>query len=431
MSNNNKRSSSKSPDKNNRRSIILSNDGIKQNSEIGNPYTSTQIDDVHQNENQSNDNDHSATSNDSTNLVKKNRRGKGKKQEDAPDEDEQLIKPSHQQKATVDPYEPKPPYESQSTEGRYGRQSSYRQKPAEDEDGPKSSYRPKPAEYEDRPKSSYEPQSTQGPYERKSSYKPKATEDQDESKSSTISQQPSKYSKCQFIIGFVVAVTLFYIFGFSLYYYIFVPIAHSFSDDNRSLPKVHTYDKDWRLKVDPNDVLSNHQQNIIRASLKPILDKSPSEEGVSTLLILSTDEENAAKIARCLLKLVNNDNDKATISTEIDLRSHHGGKLQLDSKLRSLLGPGGAIRAVLLRQIDDNSSDDAIEQARLLFAYCDGENPVIPHRLIIMTAATNSEKELREKFKTRWPQEHDFVDALFSRISGHTFSVDNDQKSIC
>ncbi|CAF1061859.1 unnamed protein product [Adineta steineri] len=407
MSNNNKRSSSKSPDKNNRRSIILSNDGIKQNSEIGNPYTSTQIDDVHQNKNQSNDNDHSATPNDSTNLDKKNRRGKGKKQEDAPDEDEQLVKPPHQQKSTVDPYEPKPPYELQSTQGRYERQPSYKPKPAEDEDGPKPPY---------------EPQSTQGPYERKSPYKPKATEDQDESKSSTISQQPSKYSKNQRIIGFVVAITLCYIFG---------PSLRSFFDDNRSPSKGHTYDKDWRSKVDPNDVLSNHQQNIIRASLKPILDKSSSEEGVSSLLILSNDEENAAKIARCLLKLVNTDNDKATISTEIDLRSHHGGKIQLDSKLRSLLGPGGTIRAVLLRQIDDNSSDDAIEQARLLFAYCDGENPVIPHRLIIMTATDNSEKELREKFKTRWPTEHDFVDALFSRISGHTFFVDNDQKSIC
>ncbi|CAF1140060.1 unnamed protein product [Adineta steineri] len=250
----------------------------------------------------------------------------------------------------------------------------------------------------------------------------KEAEDEENKNKFKSSPVPINYSKYLIYASVAIAAVLIFIL---------VPNPDSSSGDNYSPSKVHTYDKDWRLKVDPNDVLSNHQQNIIRASLKPILDKSSSEEGVSTLLILSNDEENAAKIARCLLKLVNSNNDKATISTEIDLRSHHGGKLQLDSKLRSLLGPGGAIRAVLLRQIDDNSSDDAIEQARLLFAYCDGENPVIPHRLIIMTAPDNSEKELREKFKTRWPTEHDFVDALFSRISGHTFSADNDQKSIC
>ncbi|CAF4205675.1 unnamed protein product, partial [Adineta steineri] len=181
------------------------------------------------------------------------------------------------------------------------------------------------------------------------------TENPNKFKSSAISQQLLNGAKYVVILA-VVAGALFHWFGSS---------SDSSSDNNYSPSKVHTYDKDWRLKVDRNDVLSNHQQNIIRASLKPILDKSSSEEGVSTLLILSNDEENAAKIARCLLKLVNTDNDKATISTEIDLRSHHGGKLQLDSKLRSLLGPGGAIRAVLLRHIDDNSSDDAIEQARI------------------------------------------------------------------
>jgi hypothetical protein len=121
------------------------------------------------------------------------------------------------------------------------------------------------------------------------------------------------------------------------------------------------------------------------------------------------------------------------VSTEIDLQSHRGGKQKLDSNLRSLLKPDGAIRAVLLRRIDSNPSDDAFDQLRLLFAYCDGENPVVPHRLIIMTATSNNmnESELRENFKTRWPKEHDFVDALMSRISGHTLYIEKDQKSIC
>lgn len=50
-----------------------------------------------------------------------------------------------------------------------------------------------------------------------------------------------------------------------------------------------------------------------------------------------------------------------------------------------------------------------------------------------MTATTTNgtEDELRETFKTHWPKEHDFVDALMSRISGHTLFVDKEQKSIC
>lgn len=58
---------------------------------------------------------------------------------------------------------------------------------------------------------------------------------------------------------------------------------------------------------------------------------------------------------------------------------------------------------------------------------------MIPNRLIIMTATskTQDERELRESFKTRWPNEHDFVDALMSRISGHTLFVEDGQKSIC
>ena len=120
-------------------------------------------------------------------------------------------------------------------------------------------------------------------------------------------------------------------------------------------------------------------------------------------------------------------------SAEIDLNSRRGDKLVLDNKLRSLLGPDGTKQAVLLRGIDDIPADDAFDQLRLLFAYCDGENPVFPNRLIIMTAYTNNphESELREKYKTRWPKEHDFIDALMSRISGHTLYVEKDQKSIC
>jgi len=50
-----------------------------------------------------------------------------------------------------------------------------------------------------------------------------------------------------------------------------------------------------------------------------------------------------------------------------------------------------------------------------------------------MTAASisESENELREKYKTRLPHQHDFIDALMSRISGHALYVDKDQKSIC
>jgi hypothetical protein len=73
-------------------------------------------------------------------------------------------------------------------------------------------------------------------------------------------------------------------------------------------------DNDWRLKVDPNDALSNDKQHILRASLKPILDKSSTKDGVSTLLILSSDEENAAKLARCLLGLVNTATHKAQVN---------------------------------------------------------------------------------------------------------------------
>ena len=65
-------------------------------------------------------------------------------------------------------------------------------------------------------------------------------------------------------------------------------------------------DTQWRERVDPQDSLTNHQRSTIFASLKPIFDKSADEDkGVSTLLILATDEAIAGKVARCLLDRVN------------------------------------------------------------------------------------------------------------------------------
>lgn len=71
-------------------------------------------------------------------------------------------------------------------------------------------------------------------------------------------------------------------------------------------------DTDWRSKIDPNEILSNNQRSMIRASLKPILDKSFKKDqdvGVSTLLILSSDEKSAAELARCLLGHINKKTD--------------------------------------------------------------------------------------------------------------------------
>lgn len=83
-----------------------------------------------------------------------------------------------------------------------------------------------------------------------------------------------------------------------------------------SNPDSPSNDIDWRLKVDPNNTLSNHQRSIVRASLKPILDKSSTnqDEGVSTLLILSSNEETAAKLAQCLLRLVNKQTKKDDVN---------------------------------------------------------------------------------------------------------------------
>ncbi|CAM4772315.1 unnamed protein product [Rotaria magnacalcarata] len=201
---------------------------------------------------------------------------------------------------------------------------------------------------------------------------------------------------------------------------------------NKNSDTYHNGD-DWRDKVDPKNVLSSNQRSTICASLRPILDKSSKteEDSVSTLLILSSNEEYAAILARCVLALVNTEMDKDKVLTEINLPSYLGNKIRLDTTMKSLLQTGDTTRALLLRHIDNTLSNDGFEQLRLLFAYCDGENPVISNRLIIMTATSLGESELREKFKTRWPQEHDFVDALMARISGHTLFVENDQKSIC
>ncbi|CAF0802756.1 unnamed protein product [Adineta ricciae] len=213
---------------------------------------------------------------------------------------------------------------------------------------------------------------------------------------------------------------------------IFLAIAVIFSRVSDSYSDSNSQKEDWRSNIDPNNRLVHEQQYTITASLKSIMDQT-HREGVSTLLILSPKEKSAARIAQCLLKFVNRKSRATTASTEIDLKSHRGGKLQLDQDLQLLFKSGSDIQAVLLRHIDDNSSSDAFERARLLFAYCDGENPVVPHRLIIMTATSETphESELRERFKEYWPSEHDFVDALMSRISGHTLFVDEDQLSIC
>jgi len=56
---------------------------------------------------------------------------------------------------------------------------------------------------------------------------------------------------------------------------------------------------------------------------------------------------------------------------------------------------------------------------------------VISNRLFILTASSTADNDLRQTFKAQLPAEHDFVDALMSRISGHTIYLENDQQSIC
>jgi hypothetical protein len=115
------------------------------------------------------------------------------------------------------------------------------------------------------------------------------------------------------------------------------------------------------------------------------------------------------------------------------MRTYGDDKFQLDADLQSLLSQGDRVKAVVVRHIDDLTSVNQIEQLRLLFAYCDGENPKISERLIIMTASSDNsnESDLRDKYRNHWPNEHDFIDALMSRISGHTIFIRDDQSSIC
>ncbi len=84
-------------------------------------------------------------------------------------------------------------------------------------------------------------------------------------------------------------------------------LAASFYMFSNSTPDPSHCDKDWRSQIDSNGHLPNNKRSMVFASLKPILDKcsTDQDEGVSTLLILSSDEEIAAELARCLLQKVN------------------------------------------------------------------------------------------------------------------------------
>ncbi len=76
---------------------------------------------------------------------------------------------------------------------------------------------------------------------------------------------------------------------------------------SNSNPGSSPSDEDWRSQIDSNGHLPDNKRIMVFASLKPILDKrsTDQDEGVSTLLILSSDEEIAAELARCLLQKVN------------------------------------------------------------------------------------------------------------------------------
>ena len=84
-------------------------------------------------------------------------------------------------------------------------------------------------------------------------------------------------------------------------------------------------DKHWRSKIDPSYHLLDNQRSMVFASLKPILEKSSTrqDEGLSTLLILSSNEEVAAKLGRCLLQRVNqqSNNDKVNLLNRTFLRT--------------------------------------------------------------------------------------------------------------
>ena len=66
----------------------------------------------------------------------------------------------------------------------------------------------------------------------------------------------------------------------------------------------------WRNYVDPDRVLSSTIRSNILASLKPVSASALQENTVATLLIFSKDEQTAADIGRCLLKIVNSQSDR-------------------------------------------------------------------------------------------------------------------------
>ena len=89
-------------------------------------------------------------------------------------------------------------------------------------------------------------------------------------------------------------------------------IAVIVSNRSSSSPK----DEDWRTKVDRDGHLPDNQRSMVRASLKPILDKSSTSQdnSISTLLILSSNEEVAAKLGQCLLRIVNSQSNKDQVN---------------------------------------------------------------------------------------------------------------------
>jgi len=114
---------------------------------------------------------------------------------------------------------------------------------------------------------------------------------------------PSSSSKNSYIPVIFYSIIIIAIIAF---------IVNSKSDSNSC-----SNDKDWRLKVDPHNRLLDHQRSMICAALKPILDKCSTREedvGVSTLLILSSNEESATKLTRCLLELVNTKKNKNQVN---------------------------------------------------------------------------------------------------------------------
>ena len=70
-------------------------------------------------------------------------------------------------------------------------------------------------------------------------------------------------------------------------------------------PVLKIKEQKWRNYVDPDRKLSHELRSNILASLKPLSPLAIKENTVATLLILSSNEEKAAEVARCLLPIVN------------------------------------------------------------------------------------------------------------------------------